>query len=262
MLSRLCQDAGLQSPQDEKRRKLVRPVLAAQAVKDGRALEEAAHLCLPVVREHLRLTKSFAKKMPQRLTVCMTCAGSGGDIFALDEIAKSFSKLIGIQVEFEHLWVSEIDKRKRQWLLGITGSKTCVFGDLNGLASGVAACDRHLRQCRVLRCNILISGFSCRSVSTAAYRKGRDNSACLAIGDLSASTANTFWGNTKLVQMFKFDVVLYESVDNLDAEPKNDKGDKNLQVVHDVFFDMGTVMNHNENIMINDVFRCRFIKMI
>ena len=193
-------------------------------ILDGTFLEQLAD-------EHNDAFLSLApgRRVAPTLTLrwATICSGGEGVLFTLEAI-KANAKKRGIILDLVHVYSCEIKKPLTNWIEGLFDevgvAYGCCFQDAQEMGQEFATCVRHGGRCRVLDCDILISGTSCKDFSRASSSYKASDTLLLQQADSSVGgSVQTFRGFLAYVRRHPVSVILLENVDALDDV--GEKGD-------------------------------------
>lgn len=128
-------------------------------------------------------------------------------------------------MKFESKYVCDSVKEKREWLKQVIPENgCCIFQDLADLSSRVAYCERHQRHCKVHPTELLVCGFSCKSVSRQNCSRLQNKAkSLLAQGSKTLSTAVTWEATLGIVDNHSPDIAVLENVDGLMDDPDSSR---------------------------------------
>ena len=200
------------------------PCLSAETIRGGKLL---ATLASDAIRDLCSGEKrSEFVESARTHTYATLCSGT--EIFGLclhtlaDELAA-----VGINHDFECLYMAEQDKAKQKWLLNVAETlmtpEACLFPDVRDLWNGECPCLRHKKNCTVRASDLIGAGISCKSWSKAnPLRWDRQRGSVLQSETSQGGSSDTFHGLLRVLDRQGCKILMIENSDELVGDEQAD----------------------------------------
>ena len=178
----------------------------------------AARYCYLAVQSHGRPTANDIE-----IKVASLCSGSEMVAVVASAIGKALA-VQGVPVRFQFMLLCEVVAAKREWGSNVVDclfpdNDACHFDNVTTLGAGRGYCTKHLDNCCIPECDLLVSGFSCKDFSSQASHVPLSQSAFAQGGSTTGGSSQTFWGTLGVIDEANPDIVFLENVEQLENTP-------------------------------------------
>ena len=170
--------------------------------------------------------RKLLRALPSRtITVGSLFSGSEVQYLAGSTVVKLFETQKGQAAKYSLRFSCDSDVMRQKWLttqvssfMNASGSDDpCCYGDAAGLSARRAACKVHGAMCVILKCMIVLGGFSCKDLSPCKTRSsaapGMNRKSCLS--STTGTTGPTFLALLAYLAAHRPPIYIGENLDEL-----------------------------------------------